>query len=88
MDKSSLTNIKIATKALLWCLIPFGMFYLFWILVAVIRPEKPSVSIFPEELSYFELTMTVISIILLVLTIVLPVIVLKREIQKKKDRSA
>lgn len=88
MSKEGLANIQIATRALACCLIPFGTFYLVWILLSVLRPEKSYSGIYPVELSFFELAATVVLFVLLALTIVLPVVVLKRKIQRVKDRKA
>lgn len=84
MTERSLDNIRIATKVLTVSVIPLGVLILASVIFEFVRPEEKVTGFYREELSDLEIAYTIVTWILLGLSVVLPAIIVRRELQKRK----
>ena len=87
MTERSLDNIRIATKALVGSVISQGTFFLVLMGLPFLMPKEQDSGIYREESTFLELGLLVTLFILLALSVVLPVVTVRRELQKRKVSS-
>ena len=86
MTERGLDNVRIATKALIYFVVPLGLLFGVHTFVLVSPPQQPDFEVFPEEPSRIQTIGFAAYVILLFITFTLPLLVLRRELQKRRDR--
>ena len=86
MTKRGLDNIRIATKALLYMVIPQGVIVAVIVISWIVNPvDKRSSTVDPGEApTFIAIFLGVLLSMLLLLSVILPAIVLRREIQNRR----
>lgn len=85
MTDRQLDNIRIATKALIYFVVPLGLYLVLFILGLFLFPVRQDDGIYPYEPSYGELVISFIVLLPLILAFILPLLVIKREFDNRKN---
>lgn len=85
MTERALDNIRIASKVLAFLAVPLGLLWLVTVF-GIFFPSSPvrSSDVYPADTSELEEFFAILTIIGVLLTFALPILVLRRELQKRK----
>ena len=86
MTEQQLDNIKIATRALTYFVVPMGMFFVCSFAAGFfLVPDKAAEAIYPHEASDMELFFSYLLLLPLFLAFTLPIIVTLRAFQNRRE---
>jgi len=86
VTKRGLDNVRIATKVLVYFVVPLGLLFALQTFVLVSPSAKPEFDVFPEEPTTLQKVGLAVYVVLLFITFALPLLVLRRELQKRRDQ--